>query len=175
MGIGAVIHGFIECPGWSHNSNVKRLFRLNRKVLSSLPISDTDWPFITKDMFSMLPLRPSLERQVAQYENQVIHFAGDYKNMYILEADWITKFERLLARLYWHSAVVTNEFSALRYEWSIAPDRMGDMIDRDPPLPPTEWTFRCFKMTLNQLPLSEAVEGALNSPHHIADSSQRGD
>jgi hypothetical protein len=38
------------------------------------------------------------DRHVAQYENHVIHFAGDYKNMYLLEADWVRKFEAVLSR-----------------------------------------------------------------------------
>src|SRR5262249_5236424 len=89
MGIGVVVHGFIEFVGSGRQPEWKRVFRHNRRVINSLPVSDGEWPFMPRVMFSVLPLRPSLERCIPQYENGLIHFAGDYKNMYLLEADWV--------------------------------------------------------------------------------------
>jgi len=77
---------------------VKRVSRLNRRVLAALPESHQEWPFLTRGMFSMLPLRTSCERRIPQYEDQVIHFAGDYKDMWTLEAAWVVKFERSAAK-----------------------------------------------------------------------------
>jgi len=168
MGVGVVIHGYIECPGYAFMAETKRVYRANRRVILNLPISDSEWPFITRDMFSVLPLRPTWDRRIAQYENQLIHFAGDYKNMYVLEADWVKKFESLLARLCWYSAVVMLEFSALRYEWEVSFDHIGDRYRENPPRPPKEWTFQCFRMKQELLSIGEAIDGALSSPYHVA-------
>jgi hypothetical protein len=168
MGIGVVIHGYIECPGYAYTAETKRVYRANRRVILGLPVSDSEWPFITRDMFSVLPLRPTWDRRIAQYENQLIHFAGDYKNMYVLEADWVRKFESLLAKLCWYRAAVMLEFSALRYEWEVPFDHVADRHRENPPRPPTEWSFQCFRMEQEPLSIGEAIDGPLSSPHHVA-------
>jgi hypothetical protein len=168
MGIGVIIHGYIECPGYAHSAETRRVYRANRRVILGLPISDPEWPFITKDMFSKLPLRPSWNRRIPQYENQVIHFAGDYKNMYLLEADWVKKFEGLLSRLCWYRAVVMLEFGSLRYEWKVSFDHIGERYRDNPPRPPTEWSFKCYRTERQSLPPCEAIDGPLASPHHTA-------
>jgi len=167
MGIGVIVHGYIECPGYALAVETRRVYRANRRVILGLPVSDPEWPFITRDMFSVLPLRPSWDRRIAQYENQVIHFAGDYKNMYALEADWIRKFEALLSRLCWYRAVVMLEFSALRYEWEVSFDHIGDRYRGNPPRPPTEWSFQCYRIERHPLRLGDAIDGSLASPHHV--------
>jgi hypothetical protein len=167
MGIGVIVHGYIECPGYAPSPATKRVYRSNRRVIRGLPISDADWPFITRDMFSFLPLRPMRDRQIPQYENQVIHFAGDYKNMYVLEADWVRKFEGLLSRLCWYRAVVILEFSALRYEWEVPFEHFGDRYELNPPRPPTQWAFRCYRLERQPLPVAEAVDGPLASAYHF--------
>jgi hypothetical protein len=168
MGVGVVMHGFIECPGFAWTPETKRIYRANRRVILGLPVSDPEWPFITRDMFSLLPLRPKWERHVAQYENQIIHFAGDYKNMIVLEADWVRKFEALLSRLCWYQAVVELEFTRLRYEWRVSFDHTGERYRGNPPRPPTEWSFACCSMERKPLPLGEAIDGPLASPYHVA-------
>lgn len=166
MGIGVVVQGYIECPGYAHMVENKRVYRANRRVILSLPVSDPDWPFITRDMFSMLPLRPSTDRRIAQYESDLIHFAGDYKNMYLLEADWVQKFEKLLSRLCWFRAVATLEFSLLRYEWEVDFKHIGQRYQGNPPQPPTEWSFKCFGIERKPLAAQMAVDGILVSQYH---------
>jgi hypothetical protein len=168
MGIGVVIHGYIECPGYGYEADTKRVYRANRRVILGLPVSDSEWPFMTRDMFSQLPLRPKVDRCIAQYEHQLIHFAGDYKNMYLLEADWVRKFESLLAKLCWYRAVVMLEFSALRYEWETSFDHIGGRYREDPPRPPTEWSLQCFRTEKQLLSIDEALDGPLSSPHYVA-------
>ena len=168
MGIGVVIHGYIECPGYAWQAEDKRIYRANRRVILGLPVSDPEYPFITRDMFSVLPLRPTLERRVAQYENHVIHFAGDYKNMYALDADWIRKFEAILSRLCWNRAVVTLDFSSFRYEWTVTDWNQKFAYRSNPPRPPTHWSFKCYRTELRPLAAGEAVNGTLASPHHVA-------
>lgn len=167
MGIGVIVHGFIECPGTPyHRIDIRRISRANRRVIASLPASDDDWPFITRGMFGMQSLRTSFDRCIAQYENQVIHFAGDYKNMYVLEADWLTKFETLLARLYWSSVVVMVEFTGLRYEWHVAREHVRERYSQDPPQPPTAWSFECFNIAKQPIPPHQAIDGVFSSPYH---------
>jgi hypothetical protein len=168
LGIGAIVHGYIQCPGYAYTAETKRVYRVNRRIILSLPVSDTDWPFITRDMFSVLPLRPSWGRRIPQYENHVIHFAGDYKDMYVLEAEWVKKFEGLLSRLCWYRAVVIVEFSALRYEWEVSLEHSVERYRGDPPQPPTEWSFQCYRTDRRPLPQNEAIDGPLASPYHRA-------
>jgi hypothetical protein len=169
MGIGVVIHGYIDCPGYAHMTETKRVYRANRRVILELPLSDPGWPFITRDMFSVLPLRPSMDRQIPQYEHHLIHFAGDYKNMYHLEADWGIKFEKLLSRLCWYRAVVMLEFSSLRYEWDVDFKHIGQRYLGNPPLPPTEWSFQCYGIERKPLALRDAVDGSFTSQYHRKD------
>jgi hypothetical protein len=172
--MGVTIHGFIECPAWGRGPNAdrgKRLFRYNSRVIAALPASDPDWPFLTRGMFSVLPLRTAQERWIPQYESQLIHFAGDYKSMIPLEAKWVTKFERLLAMLCWYRAVVIDEFTKIRYEWDVEllSEQTSGYFDV-PPRPPRRWKFRCFKVELQPLPVNEALDGALASEHHSGDT-----
>jgi hypothetical protein len=168
MGIGVVVNGFIEFIGWGHEPHCKRIFRHNRRVIERLPISDGEWPFMPRVMFSVLPLRASLEQRIPQYENGLIHFAGDYKNMYSLEADWIRKFEeRLLSRMCWSSAVVNIEFSGLRYEWETNFQSVVEQYKRNPPEPPTQWRFRCVRVIKERLEPKDAIEGNWQSPFQV--------
>jgi len=164
MGIGVVIHGYISCYGFINQPDVKRVFRHNQRVLKQLPNPDPEWPFLPREMFSMLPLRTDQRLGIPQYEHQIIHFAGDYKNMYLLQADWVRKFEQLLSRLVWTKAVVMLDFSDLRYEWNVPPE-FDDGFSHDPPIPPTRWTFQSYR--IDSTSAGEFVEGLLVSPHHI--------
>lgn len=167
MGIGCIVHGYIECPGYGWQPGDKRVFRQNRRVIQQLPDSDPEWPFFTKNMFSMLPLRTTLERCIPQYESQVIHFAGVYKNMYKIEGEWLGKFERLLSNLCWLSAVAIAEGSRLRYEWSVDIGRVAEQYQRDPPVPPREWSFQCWEFDLQLVPPAMAIDGKFNSEYHV--------
>lgn len=167
MGTGVVVYGYIDCPGYGWQVQDKRVFRHNRRVLKSLPDSDPDWPFITRNMFSVLPLRPSVSRCIPQYESQVIHFAGSYKNMYVLDAAWLHKFESLLSKLCWFEAVAMVDFSRLRYQWSV---NMGDVspgYSANPPVPPAHWAFSCTQWAEEPAP-STAIDEQFESVHHVA-------
>ena len=167
MGIGVIVHGYIECPGYGWQGADKRVFHQNRRVIDRLPESDPEWPFFTRNMFSILPLRASLEQCIPQYEEQIIHFAGSYKNMFVLEAVWLSKFERLLSKLCWFSAVAIVEFSKLRYEWSVDIEAVADQYRCDPPVPPDKWSFRCCRFDLRSIPQNEAIDGTFSSEHHL--------
>src|SRR4051812_41290122 len=40
MGIGVIIHGFIESPGSANSTETKRVYRANRSIIRDLPLSD---------------------------------------------------------------------------------------------------------------------------------------
>jgi hypothetical protein len=160
MAIGVVVHGVIEYVCYGHDPESKRVYRHNKRVIDSLPVSDGEWPFMPRVMFSILPIRASIERKIPQYENGLIHFAGDYKNMYSLEAEWIQKFEeRLLRRLCWSRAVVNLDFSGLRYEWQ------AQLADKDDV--PRQWMFRCLQVIAERIEPREAIEGGWASPFQV--------
>jgi len=110
MGIGVAVHGVVKFPGWGNQAPSVRVLRHNRNVIRSLPALDPEWPFITRSMFAFAPYRPALDIAVPQYELALIHFAGSYKNLYLLSDDWIQKFETILGRLCAFRAIVYNEF-----------------------------------------------------------------
>jgi hypothetical protein len=162
MGIGVVVHGIIESPGWASQETSVRAYRHNRRVIEALPQSDSEWPFITRSMFSILPLRPSFDIRIAQYETAIIHFAGVYKNMYHLDADWVRKFERLLARLCWTRAIVYNEFSCIFHKWDS--DWPTESFMHDPPIPPKRWTLTCGQIKVEPITFAGAIDGDYTPP-----------
>ena len=171
MGISVVLFGYITYSALAFRDTWEHVHRHNRRVLRSLPRSDENWPFMTRSMFSIPPLRRTPELRVPHYETGLIHFAGDYKDMFHLEADWVRKFEdRLLSRLCWNDAVVTVENPGLRYEWRVPiPDfkQYWEQTLRDPPTPPARWMFRCLNMNEEPIEADEAIDGELASPYHV--------
>lgn len=157
MGIGVVVHGIIESPGWGTQEPSVRTHTHNQRVIEALPQSDTEWPYLTRSMFSILPLRQSFDVQIPQYEKAVIHFAGAYKGMFILESDWIRKFEKLLAQLCWTRAIVYNQFSSLVYEWEA--DWPSESFFHTPPIPPKKWKLTCGLQKIEPMRLTEAIDG----------------
>ena len=166
MGIGVVVHGFIQCPGHGHMAEARRLHRHNRRVIRSLPVSDPEWPFITRDMFNISSVRTSVERCVPQYENLLISFIGEYKNMYLLEAAWVEKFEQMLKRLCWDRAVVVAGFSQTSIEWSIGDSGLRDRLLASVPSPPDTWRRRAFRLDHVEVDLATVVDGDLGYANH---------
>lgn len=162
MGVGVIIHGVIESTGFGGQKESKRVYRHNKSVINSLPdISDT-WPFFSKRMFSVLPLRNSMDVHLPQYESLVISFGASYKNMYAPEAEWIIKFESLLKRLCWDRAIVYNDFAAYRYVWKVDSEEGHQNFFHDPPLPPRSWEFTCYKSNYSEVSPSEAIDGDIH-------------
>ena len=118
-------------------------------------------------MFSLLPLRANLEVCIPQYENQLIHFAGSYKNMYLVEADWLTKFESILSQLCFFSAKVINDFSGLEYEWDVNISGVTDEFKSDPPRPSPNWTFSVHKIERQPIEFRHAIDGSFSSSRHV--------
>lgn len=162
MGIGVIVHGFIRTPGWGTQDPSERCYAHNQRVIESLPASDPEWPFFTRSMFTIPPLRRSFAVQIPQYETAGIHFLGEYKNMYVLEAAWIRKFEGLLTRLCWIGAKVYVDFGGLLYEWE--PSSPYDGCMSNPPIPPKLWKLTCSQLKLEPIPVESAIDGKYLPP-----------
>lgn len=117
MGYKVIIYGRIE----GATDPCKKLFgpfsgnlyHHNRCVVQGLPDTDSEWPFLSRHMFSM-PL-PKLEWNYdrGMYKTQIIHFGASLK---VGPSDtgfvnqWLDKFEQqLLTPLVWLTAVVHFE------------------------------------------------------------------
>lgn len=157
MGIGFAVHGFIAAPGWYDQEPSLRVFTHNKAVIQSLPELDKDWPFIVRSMFALSPYRTKLEVSVPQYEHMLIHFAASYKDMYLLSADWILKFEAILKKLCAQRAVVYCDIGT-RYEWHA--DWPSEDFLRNPPLLPRKWVLKCYEGGSKEIPYIEAIDGA---------------
>lgn len=171
MGIGVIVHGFIECPGQRWDVSDKRIYKHNRRVLDSLPLED-DWPYLCRQMFSALPMR-SKDGLVGipQYENSVIHFAGDFKDMYRPEQEWLDKFEaRLLARLCWFRAEVYSTWMDARLIWETDIGEVVKRYQQIPPRPPETWSFKCLKRTEEEVAPSHVLGRSFSSRYHVRES-----
>jgi len=78
--------------------------RQNRSAMISLPKAE-DWPYLSQEMFSI----PRMEVNDDSYLTDVIHFGASYKAIEYEWAQWMDRFESLLDKMYWVSAVVHLE------------------------------------------------------------------
>src|SRR5262249_33860714 len=135
MGVNVVVHGFIETPGLGYSEVMRPMHQQNCAVINSLPVTDDEWPFFTQSMFSVPELGsdqdPVRGLRAPYYESIVIAFAGSYKNMYLLDAAWIRKFERLLSRLCWLRARVYNDFGSVAFTWDVDRDGIMQMLQSE--------------------------------------------
>ena len=93
------IKDYMDDTGSSQRSQV------NREAILTLPSSDA-WPYLSQDMFSM-PQQSHAE--ATTYMTQILHFGASYKAIEYEWNEWLSKFEQLLSRMYWASAVVHLE------------------------------------------------------------------
>jgi hypothetical protein len=124
MGTQSVVTGYISLR--SHES-----VEPAREVIATYPDYDAVWPF-TNIFWADSP---------AQYFSPVVGFAGSYKQIEEVWAEWLWKFSRLLSRLDAYEAVVHldsiigTHFWRLRAKRWIAPlpagERMGSLIGSD--------------------------------------------
>jgi hypothetical protein len=108
-------------------------------------------------MFAMGPYRPTYQVTVPQYETTLIHFAGSYKDMFILPTTWIRKFESILARLCCYRAIVYNEFTDIQYVWEA--EWSAETFQSVPPKPAARWSLKCYKRGEKEVPHTETIDG----------------
>lgn len=78
--------------------------KINRAAILSLPRAD-GLVFLSQEMFSLPAIAPTL----GNYQTEVIHFGASYQAIEYEWSQWIRLFERILGKMYWHSAVVHLE------------------------------------------------------------------
>lgn len=138
MGMETVLLGYVAEPWVAVDDARNRHFReSNRDVLAGLPQQD-DWPPFYRSLFTQTELDPTR----GGYRGGVIHFGGRFK---ALEEEWderLVKFEGLLGKLFWESAVVhlhTEASGSYQFEWWV---KAWDSLLSTPPRLPVEWEFR---------------------------------
>lgn len=102
MGHESIVYGCILGRGWKR-PKMRYLQRLNREYLYSLPVQDS-WPPLTRDMFSIQGEESDEYPVAGRYKHQAIHFGGTYKEIEFTWENWLEKFEKILANLYWEQA-----------------------------------------------------------------------
>jgi hypothetical protein len=142
---------------------MRPMHQQNCAVINSLPATDDEWPFFTRSMFSVPELGSDQDSvrglRAPYYESIAIAFAGSYKNMYLLDAAWIRKFERLLSRLCWMSARVYNDFGSVVFTWDVDHDGVMQMLQSESASPPTRWLLTCKGLNRQELKVDGIVDG----------------
>jgi hypothetical protein len=120
MGYKAVVYGRIE---GSSEANRNRdapypgaIHHHNRCVVQGLPDTDSDWPFLTRHVFSLSVPKLEWNHDRGIYKGQIIHFGANLKAD-LADTDfaetWLQKFEQqLLTPLVWRTAAVHFEHEA---------------------------------------------------------------
>ncbi|WP_075187367.1 hypothetical protein [Teredinibacter haidensis] len=98
----SIVYGCIK-DAIHFNENAERR-SVNRAAMLSLPRAD-EWPHLCQEMFAI----PRVEQSSERYQTEVMHFGASYKAIEYEWAQWMEKFESLLNRMYWVSAVVHLE------------------------------------------------------------------
>lgn len=109
-----IVYGFIEGATW-RTEEYRKYQYMNLEIISEL--DDEEWPFLTKRMFSSAD--PDNFRET--FRRQVLHFGASTKEQGYEYIDlWILKFETLLSKLYWFTAIAhieTEIYGSYKYEW----------------------------------------------------------
>jgi hypothetical protein len=138
VGHEAIVYGRIIGANGQSGPGYRALQDRNRAVIRRLS-QDDNWPWVVRGMFALPASYP-----MGTYRRQVIHFGLSIKDE---PSDrgvwdvWLGKFEAVLRRLYWLSAVahLTTDFEPPRvFEWVLTEAAMGQLYD-DPPQPVSEW------------------------------------
>lgn len=120
MGERTSISGHIQEPWYTPGGYAEiRVFReANSAVLRSLPTAD-NWPFLHRSMFVRSRQGPS--GASSSFRGTVVHYGGSFSGLHHDLAEWKSKFEALLRRMYWEHAallVVTEYMGTHHYRWS---------------------------------------------------------
>ena len=141
MGDEVIIYDHIDGAPWrTTDDEYRRLQNKNAVVFyQQLPMTDT-WPWLTRGMFALPAPWPQ-----GTFRQQVIHFGASFKDDGFdpqVWPYWIEKFEALLRRLYWSSAVVHIEHDrgpTRTWRWTPTAAALDRLRANDPP-PIREWT-----------------------------------
>ena len=133
MGHNNVIYGGIEEIEGGFVYHQRRLVRrVNERVIGNLPAEYDGDPPLIPSMFRIPKLN---EKRV--YRSRTITFGASFNAVWFDVEEWLTRFERLLARLYWSNATM-----------SIWPDLAAPRV--------VVWTSRMWELKL--LPVSDETQ-----------------
>ncbi|RPJ53841.1 MAG: hypothetical protein EHM23_30145 [Acidobacteria bacterium] len=133
MGMTTIVYGYIREPR-TGCAKVEQMLESNKKQIESLPETD-EYPFLVRGLFSFSDV---------SYRNRLIHFAGGYKQLESYWADWLAKFEALLAQLFWERVrlhLITEWTEEFTYDWAAAAT-IKDSFRSGSPLPTTIWQHK---------------------------------
>jgi hypothetical protein len=138
MGHESVVYGAIIVPSWK-DADPGRLLTHNQTVIAALPESD-DWPFLTRPMFAF----SGISVRTGHYASFVIHFGATFKAVEWEWAEWLAKFEHLLAHLFWYDAYLHlhTEGTVGDYEYHYGAEATTERFYKsEPPVPADHWTL----------------------------------
>lgn len=98
----SIVYGCIKDVFGNELDSERR--RSNREAMMTLPSAE-QWPYLCREMFSL----PRVEVYGESYLTEVMHFGASYKAIEYEWSAWMKKFEALLDKMYWVSAVVHLE------------------------------------------------------------------
>ena len=115
-----IIYGYLEGATW-RKEEYRKYQRKNLEIIARLP-DDDEWPYLTRTMFST----SDPDNRQGTFRRHILHFGTSVKEGGFTQRDmWISKFERLLSDLYWHSVIVhfnTDVYGQYLYEWTVKRD-----------------------------------------------------
>ncbi len=100
----SIVYGCIKHLPFGDLVQRKASCMQNRLAIRQLPQAD-QWPFLCREMFAV----PGDDLMAGTFQTQVIHFGMSYQAVEYEWEHWLHKFETLLKRMYWVSAVVHLE------------------------------------------------------------------
>ncbi len=123
------------------------IFEHNVKSIKALPENES---YLIQSMFSTIPLK--YIGHVSTF--QVIHFAGVYDEMYVLDKEWVKEFENLLSNLSWWKAVVFHSYSGMRLEYTSMDHEVGNEV-----IPTFKWKVKGYDSyhNLNEMDPNEVI------------------
>lgn len=138
MGHEAIVYGRIVGASGEVGERFRGLQERNRDVLATVP-EDDDWPWVVRGIFALPAPYPQ-----GIYRRQIIHFGlsikDDPSDRGVWDR-WLGKFEAVLERLYWTSAVahLSTDFEPPRtFVWTPTDAALAGLHD-DPPRPVGAW------------------------------------
>ena len=139
-----IIYGYIEGRVWRKEDYRKYQAR-NIEIVSKLPDEDADPHFVNGIFASKMPNENTKQ---GTFKTHILHFGVSLKTRGLDQRDiWIAKFEELLRRLYWGTAIVhidTEIYGSYKYEWRIKLEKIVSNYDVEELSPTTNWKRLVF-------------------------------
>ena len=99
MGMRTTLYGYIEEMDFWKDPIKKNVRKYNSAVIKSLPTSDI-WPPLSQEMFAICTNYKDNTGPDFEYSGRIIHFGANLKSVEYEWVEWKTKFEGLLANLF---------------------------------------------------------------------------